>query len=86
MDNFCPCFFNIIPISSFTKGWKGMHSSPEGNVGKKKGPGIFFSKIIFLDYTDHEYSFHKIRSDPSWELWPFNIYWLIYHDNFNFDA
>ena len=32
---------------------------------KKKGPGIFFSKNIFLDTTDHENSFPKIRSDPS---------------------
>ena len=26
----------------------------------------------------------KIRSDPSWALWPFEIYWLIYHDKLNF--
>jgi hypothetical protein len=42
------------------------HLSPEGNVGEKKGASIFFSKIIFLDTTDHENSFPKIRSDPSW--------------------
>ena len=43
-----------------------IHSSPEGNVGKKKGVENFFSKNIFLDTTDHENSFPKIRSDPSW--------------------
>ena len=43
-----------------------IHSSPEGNVGKKKGSGEFFSKIIFLVTTDHENSFPKIRADPSW--------------------
>ena len=43
------------------------HSYPEENVGKKKGSGeFFFSKIIFLDTTDHENSFPKIRSDPAW--------------------
>ena len=63
-----------------------LHSSPEGNVGKKKGPRIFFSKIIFLVTTDHENSFPKIRADPSWAYWPFKIYWLIYHDKFNFDT
>ena len=33
---------------------------------KKKDPGNFFSKIIFLVTTDHENSFPKIRADPSW--------------------
>ena len=47
------------------------HSSPEGNVGKKKGSGEFFSKIFFWVTTDYENSFPEIRSDPSWELWPF---------------
>ena len=43
-----------------------LHSSPEGNVVNKKGPGNFLSKIIFLVTTDHENSFLEIRSDPSW--------------------
>ena len=36
--------------------------------------------------TDHENSFPEIKSNPSWALWPFEIYWSIYHDKLNFDA
>ena len=52
---------------------------------KKKVQGMFFF-FFFVGFTDHENSFPKIRSDPSWALWLFEIYWLIYHDKFNFDA
>ena len=41
------------------------HSSPEGNVGLKKGARHFFC-YDFLGLTDHENSFPQIRSAPSW--------------------